>query len=135
VHHIAWWDRDDHHEAWREHMRESDGALVLLHARGTDDFDLVPLLDELDPARRLVGVTARAPLELSPDRFHWYVSRAVGYPDHDTFHQTYRLLIRWLDALPDALGVPWSRTDFAYSSLEGGPCLRQPEFKAHSGER
>jgi phospholipase/carboxylesterase len=95
---------------FRPARHDPDGALVLLHGRGTDDFDLVPLLDELDPDRRLVGVTARAPLELSPGRFHWYVSRAVGYPDHDTFHRTYRLLSRWLDALPDALGVPWSQT-------------------------
>jgi len=89
---------------------DPEGALVLLHGRGTDEFDLLPLLDELDPARRLVGVTPRAPLELSPGGFHWYISRTVGYPDRDSFHQTYRLLARWLDALPGALGVPWSRT-------------------------
>jgi phospholipase/carboxylesterase len=70
----------------------------------------VPLLGELDPERRFVGITPRAPLELSPGGFHWYVSRAVGHPDHDTFHRTYGLLARWLDALPDELGVPWSRT-------------------------
>jgi predicted esterase len=40
-----------------------DGALVLLHGRGTNQFDLLPLLDELDPERRLVGVTPRAPLD------------------------------------------------------------------------
>jgi phospholipase/carboxylesterase len=89
---------------------EPEGALVLLHGRGTDQFDLLPLLNELDPERRLVGVTPRAPLELSPGGFHWYISRAVGYPDHDTFHRTYGLAAGWLDALPDCLGVPWSRT-------------------------
>lgn len=87
-----------------------EGALVLLHGRGTNEFDLLPLLDELDPDHRLVGLTARGPLELPPGGFHWYVSRAVGYPDRDTFHRTYTLLSQWLDALPDALGVPWSRT-------------------------
>ena len=89
---------------------DPEGALVLLHGRGTDQFDLLGVLDELDPERRLVGVTPRAPLELSPGGFHWYISRAVGYPDHDTFHRTYGLLAGWLGALPDALGVPWSRT-------------------------
>jgi phospholipase/carboxylesterase len=89
---------------------EPEGALVLLHGRGTNEFDLLPLLDELDPARRFVGVTARAPIELSPGGFHWYVTRTVGYPDHDTFHRTYALAARWLDALPGALSVPWSRT-------------------------
>jgi phospholipase/carboxylesterase len=88
---------------------EPDGALVLLHGRGADELDLVPLLGELDPERRFVGVTPRAPLRLSGG-FHWYVSRAVGHPDHDTFHRAYDLLAGWLDALPEAIGVPWSRT-------------------------
>ena len=83
---------------------------MLLHGRGTDEFDLLPLLDELDPDRRLVGITPRAPLELQPGGFHWYISRAVGYPDRDTFHQAYGLLGRWLGALPEALAVPWART-------------------------
>ena len=87
-----------------------EGALVLLHGRGTNEFDLLPLLDELDPERRLVGITPRAPLELAPGGFHWYISRQVGYPDPDTFHAAYRALARWLDALPEALGVSWSRT-------------------------
>jgi phospholipase/carboxylesterase len=86
------------------------GALVLLHGRGTNELDLLPLLDELDPERRLVGVTPRAPLELSPGGFHWYMTRQVGYPDPETFRDAFALLARWLDALPDALGVPWSRT-------------------------
>lgn len=87
-----------------------EGALVLLHGRGTNEFDLLPLLDALDPERRLVGVTPRAPLELTPGGFHWYISRAVGYPDHDTFHSTYETLTAFLDSLPEALGVPWTRT-------------------------
>ena len=94
----------------RPARREPQGALVLLHGRGTNQFDLLPLLDELDPERRLVGVTPRAPLELSPGGWHWYISRAVGFPDADTFHSTYGTVARWLDALPEALGVPWSRT-------------------------
>lgn len=89
---------------------QPEGALVLLHGRGTDEFDLLPLLDELDPDRRLTGITPRAPIGFSPGGFHWYISRAVGYPDHDTFHTTYGTLARWLGTLPDALGVPWSRT-------------------------
>jgi phospholipase/carboxylesterase len=89
---------------------EPDGAIVLLHGRGADQYDLLPLLDGLDPERRLVGVTPRAPLALPPGGFHWYVSRAVGYPDRDSFHAAYATLANWLDALPGALGVPWSRT-------------------------
>lgn len=89
---------------------EPAGALVLLHGRGTSELDLVPLLDELDPERRLVGVTPRAPLTLPPGGFHWYVVPRVGYPDPDTFRQSFALLGSFLDALPEAIGVPRERT-------------------------
>jgi phospholipase/carboxylesterase len=89
---------------------QPEGGLVLLHGRGTNEFDLLPLLDALDPERRLVGLTPRAPLELMPGGFHWYISRTVGYPDRDTFRSTYQTLTAFLDSLPEELGVPWSRT-------------------------
>ncbi len=87
-----------------------EGALVLLHGRGTGEHDLAPLLDALDPERRLVGITPGGPLHLSPGGRHWYVVRRVGFPDPDTFHATYARLTGWLDALPAALGVPIGRT-------------------------
>jgi len=89
----------------------AEGALVLLHGRGTDERDLQPLVDALDPERRLVGVTPRAPLALpGQPGAHWYVVRRVGHPDPETFGPTCARLAAWLDALPEALGVPWSRT-------------------------
>ena len=36
---------------------DAQGALVLFHGRGADENDLFPLLDVLDPERRLVFVT------------------------------------------------------------------------------
>jgi phospholipase/carboxylesterase len=89
---------------------EPEGALVLLHGRGTDEHDLFPLLDVFDPERRLVGVTPGGPLSLPPGGRHWYAIRQLGYPPPDTFLPTYERLCRWLDALPDAIGVPISRT-------------------------
>jgi phospholipase/carboxylesterase len=87
------------------------GALVLLHGRGTDEHDLLPLADALDPQRRLVAVTPRAPIAIpgSPGAY-WYVVRQLGFPDPQTFGATWPRLAAWLDALPEALGVPWSRT-------------------------
>ncbi len=41
----------------RPARRAPEGALVLLHGRGTNEFDLLPFLNELDLERRLVGVT------------------------------------------------------------------------------
>jgi phospholipase/carboxylesterase len=89
---------------------DPEGALVLLHGRGTDENDLFGLLDALDPDRRLIGITPRAPLSLPPGGYHWYVVPRVGYPDPDTFLQAYSLLSAWLDSLPAQLGVPWNKT-------------------------
>jgi phospholipase/carboxylesterase len=89
---------------------EPEGAIVLLHGRGTDENDLAPVIDVLDPERRLVGVTPRAPLNLPPGGWHWYVVHRVGFPDRDTFFETYSLAAGWLDATLDSLGVPVGRT-------------------------
>jgi phospholipase/carboxylesterase len=89
---------------------DPEGALVLLHGRGVNMFDLLPLGDALDPDRRLVVVTPQAPLELSPGGFHWYVIERVGYPNAETFWQTNALVAAFLDSLPDRIGVPWERT-------------------------
>ncbi len=86
------------------------GALVLLHGRGTDETDLAPLLDELDPQRRLVGVTLRAPLRLGAVGYHWYVVRELGHPDPATFLDTYERVAGWLDELPASTGVPLEAT-------------------------
>ena len=85
---------------------EPEGALVLLHGRGTSELDLYPLLDELVLARRLVGVTPRGPLHLPPGGAHWYAVRQIGYPEPDTFHATFERTAAWLDSLPAELGVP-----------------------------
>jgi phospholipase/carboxylesterase len=90
---------------------EPEGALVLLHGRGVDETDLYPLLDELDPRRRLLGVTPRAPLQFAeaPGN-HWYVVHRVGFPDPDTFFPTFGVLEEYMSALAEESGVPIERT-------------------------
>jgi phospholipase/carboxylesterase len=80
--------------------REPAGALVLFHGRGADEHDLFPLLDALDPERRLHGYCPRGPLALPPGGAHWYVVPRVGYPDPVTFASSYAAASEWLDALP-----------------------------------
>jgi phospholipase/carboxylesterase len=83
----------------REPAGEPAGALVLFHGRGADEHDLAPLLDALDPERRLLGVVPRGPLALPPGGAHWYAFHAVGYPDAATFLATYERVASWLDDL------------------------------------
>jgi phospholipase/carboxylesterase len=89
---------------------EPEGLLVLLHGRGADEHDLHPLLDLLDPERRLVGVTPRGPLSLPPGGAHWYVLAGLGTPDPDTFTPTYERLAAWLDEVQAETGIPAGRT-------------------------
>ena len=95
---------------YRPPAAEPEGALILLHGRGTDERDLFPLLDILDPERRLLGATARGPLSLPPGGAHWYVVRRVGYPDPETFQSTYPQLAAWLDELLEEHDIPHQRT-------------------------
>lgn len=85
---------------------EPEGLLVLFHGRGADEHDLFPLLDVLDPERRLLGVTPRGPLSLPPGGAHWYALYRLGYPDPATFLATYAQVTQWLDGL----GYPPERT-------------------------
>ena len=80
----------------------ADGTLVLLHGRATDEHDLLPVIDALDPDRRLDGLTPRGPFTLPPGGYHWYgpVVR-VGFPNKETFEQSFALLSEWLDATVD----------------------------------
>ncbi len=95
---------------YRPAAGDPEGALVLLHGRGADERDLFPLLDMLDPERRLLGATARGPLSLPPGGAHWYVVRTVGYPDPQTFNSTYPELSSWLSELLAEHGIPPERT-------------------------
>jgi phospholipase/carboxylesterase len=78
---------------------------VLLHGRGADEHDLVPLLDLLDPDHRLVGLLPRGPLALPPGGRHWYIVREVGFPDPGTFVPTYAEASEWLDEALAEVGV------------------------------
>jgi phospholipase/carboxylesterase len=101
---------DDLEHRVREVSGEPEGALVLLHGRGTDENHLWEMFDELDPDGRLVGACPRAPHELPPGGQHWYQVRRIGFPDPSTFGPTMESLTAWFDALPEALGVPLERT-------------------------
>ena len=94
----------------RAPVGDPDGLLVLFHGRGADERDLFPLLDVLDPERRLLGVTPRGPLRLPPGGAHWYAVHEIGYPDPETFTNTYGLASSWLDQLAADADIPAERT-------------------------
>ncbi len=117
---------------------EADGLLVLHHGRGTDEHDLLPLADALDPQQRLHVVTPRAPLTLPgwPGN-HWYAVPRVGFPDPDTFAASYALLSEFHDELWQRTGIGPERTvlgGFSMGSrdeLRAGARRRSPGAGRH----
>ena len=102
---------DDLTHLARPASAEPAGALVLMHGRGVDEGDLFPLVDLLDPERRLAAFTPRAPLQLpgQPGN-HWYVVERVGHPHRESFAKSYTLLEDWLTDITAETGVPPERT-------------------------
>jgi phospholipase/carboxylesterase len=95
----------------REPAGQPAGALVLNHGRGADENDLFGLLDELDPERRLLGVTTGGPwVGVPPGGRHWYVVERVGYPQKETFGRSYTALGERVDALLAERGIDHSST-------------------------
>jgi len=86
------------------------GALILTHGRGADSNDLEPLLDILDPERRLLGIFPRGPLSLPPGGRHWYIVREIGFPDAETFLSTHAELSERLDGVLSEHGLGWNQT-------------------------
>ena len=82
---------------------EPQGTLVLLHGRGADEHDLFPLLDALDPERRLRGVTPGGPLALPPGGRHWYRLAGIPTPDPETFWPSFHALSELLDGVKPPL--------------------------------
>jgi len=85
--------------------------LVLHHGRGTDERDLLPLTDALDPARLLHVVSPRAPLQIGGwPGYHWYAVPRVGHPDPVTFDAAFRALGDLHDELWERTGISPERT-------------------------
>lgn len=77
-------------------------ALLLLHGRGADEHDLLPLGQSFDP--RFLVISARAPLERYGG-YHWYDLQAMDVPERATFDTSLKQLQRFVAELPDAFPI------------------------------
>jgi phospholipase/carboxylesterase len=80
-------------------------GLLLLHGRGTDEHDLLPLARDLDS--RLFTVAARAPLQFPWGGFAWYEldPTGVGSPDKESIKRSLELLRRFVGEILDAYPI------------------------------
>jgi phospholipase/carboxylesterase len=116
---------------------EAAGLLVLHHGRGTDELDLLPLGDELDPAQKLHVVAPRAPLRLpGAPGFHWYLVPRVGHPDPVTFRAARAELAAFHDELWERSGLGPDRTvlgGFSMGTVMSFALALDPERPAPAG--
>jgi phospholipase/carboxylesterase len=97
---------------------DADGLLILHHGRGADAHDLLGLADVLDRSHRLHVVTPQGPLTLPGwGGYHWYQVPRVGYPDHQSFHASYKRLTDFHDQTWERTGIPPERTVFGGFSM------------------
>ncbi len=90
---------------------EAEGLLLLHHGRGSDERDLLPLAEVLDPRRRLHVVSPRAPLQpAGATGYHWYLVPRVGTPDPATFDAAFAALAAVHDELWERTGIGPERT-------------------------
>lgn len=76
-------------------------ALVLLHGRGTNEDDLLGLVDYLDP--RFFMISARAPFRFDQGSggHTWYDVRDIGTPHAAQFDESYDRLVRFVTDVRD----------------------------------
>lgn len=77
-------------------------GLLLLHGRGTDENDLLPLAPELDP--RLFVISARAPLRFPWGGYMWYDldRNGVGFPEAQSLQHSIDLLEQFIGEILEA---------------------------------
>jgi phospholipase/carboxylesterase len=108
----------------RDPAGEPEGALVLLHGRATSEDDLYPVLDAIDPERRLLGVTPGAPItNLPPGGRHWYVIEQVGQPDEESFVASMEIAANFIDDVLRHWRIPWDKTVIGGFSQGGAVAL------------
>ena len=88
---------------------EKPPVLILLHGRGTNEDDLLGLVDYLDP--RFFIISARAPFRFQEgfEGYTWYDLRDIGSPDLQQFDGSYRKLIRFLTDIKTGYPIDGNR--------------------------
>ena len=83
-------------------------TIVTLHGRGTDEYDLLPLVESLE-LNDVLLVSPRAPLLFNPggmmSGFAWYEVGEEGVPHPQTFRSSVDLLRRFLGEIKEAYPV------------------------------
>lgn len=72
-------------------------ALILLHGRGTDENDLLGLVDYLDPRFFVISVRAPFPFQEGVGGYTWYDLKDIGSPNQEQFTDSCRRLVQFVE--------------------------------------
>jgi phospholipase/carboxylesterase len=110
--------------AWRRPPRnESRTPLVLvLHGRGADEHDLLPVIHRLPPA--LAYVSLRGLVGVEGGGFTWFENRGIARPIGKSLRASVDTLRSWLDEVaPPAAGRPCYLVGFSAGMMMAGALL------------
>lgn len=120
-------------EPTRETAADSPPLLLLLHGVGSNERDLMGLAPWLDG--RFFVVSARAPITLGYEAYGWFrfafTPNGPVVSDPREAQNSYRLILRFMDELPEAYGVDPDRAylmGFSQGTIMGlSVALTRPE--------
>lgn len=98
-------------------------CLLLMHGRGTDEHDLLPLAEALD--HRFFAISVRGPLRFPFGGYAWYDldPSGVGYPERASLQRTLSLLDQFLEQITHAYPIDPARiyaTGFSMGAVMSG---------------
>jgi predicted esterase len=97
-----------------EAPRHGTQTLLLLHGRGGNEHDLVPVAHVIAPG---AGVLApRGPEAQPPAGFAWFAHRAIGVPVPESFDARLAEVAAWLDATAPEFGITTPITALGFSN-------------------
>jgi phospholipase/carboxylesterase len=109
---------------WRRPPRNDAHAplVLVLHGRGADEHDLVPVIERLPSA--LAYVSLRAPVAVDDGGFTWFENRGIARPIAKSLRASVVLLRTWLDEIaPPAAARPCYLIGFSAGMMMAGALL------------
>jgi phospholipase/carboxylesterase len=109
---------------WRRPPRNDPRVPVVfvLHGRGADEHDLLPVIERLPPA--LAYVSLRAPVTVDNGGFTWFENRGIARPIAKSLRASVVMLRTWLDEIaPIAAARPCYLIGFSAGMMMAGALL------------
>jgi phospholipase/carboxylesterase len=109
---------------WRRPPRNDPHAplVLVLHGRGADEHDLVPVIERLPPGAAYASL--RAPVAVDGGGFTWFENRGIARPIAKSLCASADLLRGWLDDVaPPASGRPCYLLGFSAGMMMAGTLL------------